>query len=557
MKKLLSILGIAAVFASLLVGFDKPAEASSTELLTSPWQFVMNNGDSQKYVTPAANVLNGKVSLTVTYDLNGTCLLGGDASALIFDQSGWKYVSLSNYGQNCYDGEQIVTIPLSAFTGLNTASNITPSFHARFWKGTGGPYTVDITSAKLNTPANVPPVATASATPTSGSGPLSVDFTASATDSDGTITSYAWAFGDGATASTQNPSHTYTATGNYTSTLTVTDNDGGTDTDTVQITVTSNPTWVLQSVDLMKYTKDVVCGTQPSDTFIANSISRAVELGATHVGIATPYENPTCGSSRDLAVRWITAARAAGLKIWHRHAHLAFEGIYSTSKTKSPDGTRFHTATANWITANADLIAPGDIFTPEAEPQNGGIAGVTYCGNPSVCQFSSAADFNEWLRTAQLVSKLALQANGFDVATTLGDSNGVFVGLYGFDGFVTWGNDNPDHVGTSKLEASTVAAMDNIIAIDHYPSAQSMATDLDEAHAMWPNAQYVIGEYGTIGATTETARQTAAEDAFSAFAARSWIKGVNYWHLHWSNEGLLNTDFTKRANFTVVEGYYK
>lgn len=386
-----------------------------------------------------------------------------------------------------------------------------------------------------------------------------VTFTGAATDSGGSIVSYAWNFGDSSTGSGSSPTHSYAANGSYTVTLTVTDNDGATTSQTLSVTVATTPTWTVQGVDEMKNTKDVIC-TPPSNSTIDSLVAATVEVGANFMPVATPYGHVNCGGtptdSDTLATTFITKGRAANLRIWHRHAQPKFEGIYGATKERSPDGARHLKNIADWIHENASLIQNGDIFTPEAEPQNGGISGVTSCG--SVCQFSSTADFNEWLRLVQLTTKLALQAEGFTVTSTWGDPNGVFVGAYGFDGFITWGNDNPSHVGTSKLEAATVAAMDNYIAIDHYNSAESMATDLDEAHTMWPSAYYIIGEWGSIGATTDSARLTATQDAFTAFAARSWIKGVNYWHMGpGTNEGLLNSDLTKRPHFYEVQGYYK
>lgn len=572
-KKIISAVGLAALLVAG-VGFwpeGKTTHAStSTEMLTSSWHFVMNNGASEKYQSVAANILNGKVSLTLTYNLNGTCIQGGDASYIIFDQNGWKSVSLYNYTpQNCYNGEQVVTIPLSAFSGLNTGANMTgnpPYFHARFWKGSGGPYTVDITSAKLNTPNTAPTVSSLSADPTSATRTQSVSLSAAASDSDGTIASYSWNFGDSSTATsgagaTATASHSYTANGTYTVTLTATDNLGATGTNTVQITVRdATPQWVVQSFDMMKYTKDVVCNP-PSDTFIANSVAKAKTNGATHIAISTPYQNVTCGGgtgdSNLLASRWITAARAQGLKIWHRHPNVKFEGIYSQSKVRSPDGYRHIKDITDWIDAHPTWILAGDIFTPEAEPQNGGINGVTSCG--SLCQFSSKADFNEWLRMAQLSTKLALRANDIPVTSTWGNTTGVFVGAYGFDGFVTWGDNNGFWQGQSQIEAATVAAMDNVIAIDHYPAAgATMAGDLDEMRAVFPNALVVIGEIGTINDTTDTARVNSVNNWFNAFIARNYILGVNYWHQGpGGNESLINSDFTNKPSGDAVADFYK
>lgn len=171
-----------------------PAD-TGTELLTAPWHLSRGNGGSvDLYQSVAPNALVGKTSVQITYNLHGITALTGDASAVIFEQAGWHYISLSNYGQNGLNGSQTVTIPLSAFSGLNTNGTI-DTLHTRFWYNTG--FTVDITSVKVfgsgggatntPTPTSTPtrtatptntPVATATptrtptatATPTPGSG---------------------------------------------------------------------------------------------------------------------------------------------------------------------------------------------------------------------------------------------------------------------------------------------------------------------------------------------------------------------------------------------------
>jgi hypothetical protein len=122
-----------------------PPPQTGTELLSAAWNLVGNNGANEKYQSIASNALAGKTTLRVTYDLHGLTALGGDASAIIFDQNGWKFVSLSNYGQNGLNGTQTVDIPLSAF-GLNLSQSV-GTLHTRFWYG--GPFTVDITSIKV------------------------------------------------------------------------------------------------------------------------------------------------------------------------------------------------------------------------------------------------------------------------------------------------------------------------------------------------------------------------------------------------------------------------
>src|SRR5262249_5870447 len=159
----------------------------------------------------------------------------------------------------------------------------------------------------------------------------------------------------------------------------------------------------------------------------------------------------------------------------HRHTPLAFEGIYSVPKNASIDYLQL---ISNYIMSHPNDFREGDVFTPIPEPQNGGIEGVTFCAS-ATCIFKNTdgtadarEEFNTWIRNAMVVSE---QAFG-----TIGLANKVKVGYFGFDGFVVWGDNNPDWTGI--IEQQTVQAMHNVIVIDHYPElvGDTMANDLSE-----------------------------------------------------------------------------
>jgi len=482
MKKLIVSL---VALATLLGGYVGTQQAKAdTQLLSSPWNFVINNGADEKYGPSVGNIAD-KASLTLTYDLNGTCILGGDASAIIFDQNGWKYVSLSSYGQNCIDGNQTVTIPLSAF-GLNLSQNV-GTFHARFWKS-GGPWTVDISSAVLNDIVYPTPYSTPYSTPYQ--------------------TPYATPY------------------------------------------PTPTPTWGIQGVDVMKYSKDVLCNP-PTQTFMNQEADKAAEVGANYLSISGFYDSPTCGSALTILTNWVNTARAHNLKVWFRMKDLKFEGDYSQPKTFNPDGMRHQKLMVDWIAAN-NLVQNGDIFTPNAEPQNGGINGVTYCGSPANCQFTGKSDFNIWLQQIHIMADLGFKAKGL---------TGVKVGYYGFDGFIAAGLGNPDWQGQSQLEASTIAMM-GPVAIDHYPETIGHTLAQDMAYikqALGANTRLIVSEYGTITTSNETTQATQLNDFATTVAdPANNFDGFNYWHLGpGGNEALIRSDFTNKPTFGILQSYYQ
>ncbi len=318
-------------------------------------------------------------------------------------------------------------------------------------------------------------------------------------------------------------------------------------TPTPSITPTPTPTaspqlsrsWPIQSTSSMKETKDRVCDPRPL-SFIQKWVTTAKALGVNYISIETPYDNPNCGNSLEYTKTWVQVIRQNGLSVWHRHMPIAFEGIYSKTKSNSTD---YLSLISNYIKANPELFAAGDIFTPIPEPQNGGISGITYCPE-EVCQFTNAASFNKWLRDAMTTSDLA-----FD---SIGLKGLVLTGYYGFDGFVAWGDNNPDWSGI--LEDETVKLMGSI-TIDHYPELidSTMSEDLKELHERYPGIPVIIGEWGTVIGGDNEAQVLSTMQA----AKDPLVIGFNYWHMGVSgNEALINEDFTKRAHFDEVQEFF-
>lgn len=135
------------------------SDVNGVELLSEPWHLEGDNGSSEAEQEIDSNILQGKTSLLITYNLHGLVIREGDRkdeSAIIFDQPHWYVISLANYGQNGLDGEQTIDLPLSDFIGLPDVPSGTPGgtplnleqpvnmLHARFWNSSH--FVIDITS---------------------------------------------------------------------------------------------------------------------------------------------------------------------------------------------------------------------------------------------------------------------------------------------------------------------------------------------------------------------------------------------------------------------------
>src|SRR5258708_2555206 len=380
----------------------------SAELIVKSIKLTGNKNFAKIEIPTDPNILKGKNTLNITYDLHGLCALPGQASQIAFNSGTNTYpVSLAEYGKNCQTGQQNISIPFSDFDGLNqNRKNF--SFSIKIWYPTT--YTVDITNAII--------------------------------------------YKDVLAASTKNTSTPSLKFNTTNATKAAIANISAIPSMTPPQENTGQ-SWTIQSVSAMKETKDIICNPR-SIAFINQWVTTAKDLGVNYISIETPYDNPACGDSLAYTKEWVTAIRAQKLHVWHRHMPMAFEGIYSTPKDQTAD---YITMISTYIKNNPNLFQAGDIFTPIPEPQNGGIKGITYCPE-QICIFSGAADFNHWLRLAMNISQKAF--------TTIGLSGKVQVGYFGFDGFVTWGDNNPDWSGI--LEKKTVQQMGNI-TIDHYPEA--------------------------------------------------------------------------------------
>jgi hypothetical protein len=116
-----------------------------SELLTSTWDLQSNGGDTIGQVFHGPDVLAGKDTMRITYNLHGLTALDGLRSNISFEQDdAEKYISLADYGINGRNGWQTIDVPLSDFDYDDTLNIDNGEVWTHFWYGS--PYHVEISS---------------------------------------------------------------------------------------------------------------------------------------------------------------------------------------------------------------------------------------------------------------------------------------------------------------------------------------------------------------------------------------------------------------------------
>ena len=147
--------GAIADFQTGLNGFDNGEIVNGSLKLTNP-----ANGSTGASKIIDKFKLAGYKYLEFDIDLQGNKLLSGDASAIYFDQGGWKWTTLTKYVENGKNGFQHISIPLSDF---NLDQNIAAArLGFRFWNDHTASYNLDnikLTNGSAANPAPTNPPA--------------------------------------------------------------------------------------------------------------------------------------------------------------------------------------------------------------------------------------------------------------------------------------------------------------------------------------------------------------------------------------------------------------
>ncbi len=199
----------------------------------------------------------------------------------------------------------------------------------------------------------------------------------------------------------------------------------------------------LRSVDVMKYTKDVITG-QPSDAEIASLVTTLDGLNITHIAVSMPLDatldypssaKPSPRTTESFTQKWADTIHGKGLGVLWRGTFAGIEGIYNFTKrvgtNRFPAGTAASAANdgqSSWlgkiyayIINHPSYFSDGDVWAPLPERTQGIFSDATSFlpyGGPGI-QATYATFFND-LKT---VSDAAFARIGKRVITGMSANN--------------------------------------------------------------------------------------------------------------------------------------
>lgn len=289
------------------------------------------------------------------------------------------------------------------------------------------------------------------------------------------------------------------------------------------------PNWGIMSIDTMKYSRDIArekLDDYSFDSVIETQVKNIAATGATHIAIATPYDEEFL----PFLTRWVDSARSHGLKVWFRGNFAGWEKWFDHAQMSREDHIL---ATKAFIKANPSLFVSGDLFTPCPECENGGP------GDPRVTR-----DFEGHRQFLIATHDAATQA-----FWEIGKK--VSVGYHSM---------NYD-VALAIMDRPTTAALGGVVTIDHYVKSPRQLNDDVTKIAELSGGKVFLGEYGAPipdihGKLSEQEQAQWLEESLSLLKNNQSLIGLSYWVSVGGSTELWNGDGNAKAGVATLTKYY-
>ncbi len=275
------------------------------------------------------------------------------------------------------------------------------------------------------------------------------------------------------------------------------------------------PVPFIASIDTMKESKDTE-DNPLSNARIAEDINLSASLNVNYITVNTHFDHA------EYMARWVSAIRAAGKHVWFRAGFKGWDR--SDSGVFTP--AMYLQKLEAFILSHPSLFRSGDIFDPNAEPENGAYWSVMYGPNwswqPDAPNAATDA-FNQFIIESTDTADRAFQRLGIP---------GIVTTVHSVD---PWTASN-----TAALYPSTIQRMRGLVTVDAYPdsgatdpgkAAKAWIQQIEEIHNARPDAYILIGEMGfplkkPVDDVTQASVLKAELDALSHIP---YLVGINYW----------------------------
>lgn len=292
----------------------------------------------------------------------------------------------------------------------------------------------------------------------------------------------------------------------------------------------SRTLWPVQSIDTMKYSRDLAREKQNDPTFdqvIDTQVKRIADTGATHVAIATPYDDEFILFLR----RWVSAARRHRLNVWFRGNWAGWEGWFEYPPISREEHIQ---KTKTFIRTYPDIFRDGDIFSACPECENGG---------PGDPRFTGDVDgYRRFLVSEYQATRESFRSIKKRVASNYASMNG--------------------DVANMIMDQKTTRALDGVVTVDHYVARPEQLAQDVSGFAKTSQGKVVLGEWGTPipdlnGSLTGDAQAQWIENALRRLSLSPDVIGVNYWLGTGSSTELWTSDGSARPGVAVLKRYYR
>ncbi len=288
--------------------------------------------------------------------------------------------------------------------------------------------------------------------------------------------------------------------------------------------------WEIQSIDTMKYSRDPASEKLDDAGFdreIEAQVSNIAKTGATHIGIATPYDEKFLPYLK----RWVASARKHNLNVWFRGNWSNWEGWFGFERKMTFD--EHIKASVEFIKKHPELFEDGDSFTACPECENGAQ------GDPRMT--GKVAEYRNFLIKETSETSKAFGSIDKKVSTNWLSMNGDVARLI--------------------MDKDTVKKVGGVISIDHYVSTPQKLIDDINYLAKDRNAKIFLGEFGAPipdinGQMTEEEQAVWIEEAFSKLSKNQNVIGINYWTNRGGSTEIWNGDNSPKKAVSVLTKYF-